>query len=287
MNRKLLIFPLLLVLLGMGCPTRISPDTKISKQTTRTARTLHPYQTEIGFGFLVPRQEDLGLTLPVRVGLPAHLEVRSNVAHFLFGVPNAALEYQFHESESMILSGAIGGFWLHPPFMTILPNFLKDGLGDVHIFSIPVELTGTFPFSDWFELSTRLVYTHSSLVGSFSDGSSGFSGSIGTRELAIEPILSFKTWEYAYLTIGVEAPVYAMVPAQAGGTIEPEEGIILGLNTAGQQELDVLGLYTTSIALEFHYGDVSRLRLYGTYGQRFLESRSESLIPGMELFWRF
>mgnify|MGYP004161576637 CR=1 FL=1 len=69
--------------------------------------------------------------------------------------------------------------------------------------------------------------------------------------------------------------------------LEPEEGIIVGLESSGEQELDVTGLITTNVALEWHFGNHHRARLYATYGQRFLQSRAESIIPGFEVYWRF
>ena len=271
-----------------GCnPRPISPDPAIGGQTTRTARVLNPYQMEAGIGLMIPRHEDLGISIPFRIGLPHDFEGRINLAHALLGVPNAALEYQFYESDVAIWSTSVGGTWLHPPYLTILPDSVKDSLGSIHIFSIPVDIIGTFPVLDWLELSGRLVYTHSNLSGSMESSDAQFSGSVGTREVAIQPIVSFKGWNYLYLNIDVEAPLYSVIPAQAGGQFEPEEGIIVGLDSSADQKLDVMGLTTTNVSLEWHFGNHHRMRLYGTYGQRFLQSRSTSILPGFEVYWRF
>lgn len=275
---------LLLLAFCFGCPATTNFRDIIHEQTSGTARTLPPGILEVGAGFLV---HDTLASLPVRYGLPHDIELKTNAGQLLLGVPNFYAENTFYSTEGMDFSVGLGFFWIHPPLLTLVPDVVAESFGTIHIVSFPIEVIGTFVVADWMDVNLGATYTHTELSGSFGDGESQGEGGIGTRELVFHPETVFYIADYTALSVGFQAPVFAKVPAHGGGQTQVADGVIIGYSAKGTEDLDVSGLYTTILALEFHYNETSRLILSGTYGMRIFTQRVEALLPGLQYIARF
>ena len=286
-NERFIFFFLLGIASLGGCfrPLPLDPNTL---PTEDHARTLEEGRWEVGAGILVPRQESLGINLPVRYGLSHDIELRTNAAHVLLGVPNLTGEWTAVKEKWGAMSIAIGGLWLHPPLLTLLPDSATKDLGDVHLISIPIVWTTSFTATNTTDLSVKMSYYYTQFVGTFSDDQqSGMTGGIGIRELVIEPIVLSRIEDHIWLFGSLELPLWGQVPAQADGQLEVAPGVVVGVSGSSATTLDVLGLYTVRLGLETRAGEKGRFRLYLTKGQRFLESRSDAILPGFELIARF
>ena len=161
-------------------------------------------------GFLVPRQESLFINVPVHYGVGSNIELRTNAAHTLMGVPNLSGEWMFVSDDWGAMSISLGALWLHPPFLTVLPDSATEGLGSVHLLSLPLTLTTTLPIQDHIELSVLVSYFYTQFIGEFSDDEqSGLAGGIGSRELVIEPVVLTRAGQYAWLFASLELPLWA------------------------------------------------------------------------------
>ncbi len=270
-----------------GCPSNTNFRSEDHRLTQNTAYVVPTGDFEVGAGLVGTDYENLGVSLPVRVGLPEDYEVRSNLGHMALGIPNAAVEKSMEGEHGVQYSASLGIQWLHPPNITFLPDTSDDVLGNIHLISIPARLTGTMPLGEWGHFNVTGMYIHSEISGTFGEADSNTAGAIGAREVAVIPDLTLYLFDYAALSLGAQVPVYAEIPARAGGQQEIEEGVIVGFEASSSTPVDVLGLYTIYSGLEFHYGDVMRLRLTGVYGLRFLTQRLEAFLPGFELYARF
>lgn len=281
--------PLLLLALAAlcaGCPSTTRFHTPAGRLTDHTAYTLPPGEVKLGVGLVGTTIEDVGASIPVEVGLPAGFQIGTNAAHDVVALVNVTAKWNPLDTKHAALGVQAGFKWFNPSNLWLLPDDVREELGSLDLFIIPVWVIGTFPVVDWFDATLGIGYTHSEASGEYATGSALADGYVAAREITLHPRLSFYPGDVVAIVVGAWVPVWARAVASAAAEVEVQPGVIAGFDDTEYRRLDVRGLVTPYVAAELRWG-VTRLRLGANWGMRFLTKRLEIPLPTLDLYWRF
>jgi len=258
-----------------------------TRMTDQTAHVLPEGRLEVGAGLVGTRVENLGVSLPVRYGAGAGVEVSANVAHLALGVVNAQAEWEFHESPNGSFSLRAGVLWLNPEFFWWASDEQREALGDaVEVLLVPVELLTTLPVSSGVDATLSVGYTHAAAIGGLSDDSSHATGQFGTRDLVVGGQFTFVVTPKVALNLGAQVPVWAASHVNASGETEIAPGVVVGVVTDELIEHDISGLYTVEFSAIVLRDDLW-LRIGLVQNYRFITGTIPFPIPTIDMAWRF
>lgn len=269
-----------------GCATvdYASPEGRL---VDITAYTLPAGDVKVGLGLTGTTYDNAGASADLRVGLPAGFEVGTNAIHDALSFVNLDVKWNFLDTRWIGLAARIGGKWLNPQNLYVLPDDLRSELGDLHLIMVPVALVMSFPFSSAFGAHLTAGYNHSNIVGRVApDNTALADGLLGAREVYLTPQFTFYPSGKAALILGAQLPVYTAAVTNASAETEIEPGVVVGVRSAGYTELDTTGRNTLYLAVEAASG-AARVRFTLIYGLRLLTERLGFPVPALDVYWRF
>ncbi len=253
--------------------------------TDYTAYALHPGEFQAGAGLVGTGMDDLGASARFEAGIVRGLQAGTNVAHDVFGIVNLNAKYAFVEVGDFAFAAGMGFKWFNPRLLWVLPEQTREKYSGVNIYILPVTATASWAALSWMGVHLRLGYTWSGVDATLDSGDALARAGFGGHEVFAQPALTFYPTHGLAVIAGAQVPLVSVVRV-AGQAEEPvAPGVVVGAGAVEYQRLDVKGLNTLYLAVQFCWGKTN-LRLSLTRGLRFLEQQA-GWLPAVEAYWRF
>ncbi len=286
MSLKLLITTLLSLALLPGCLSATAYTSPEGRITDFSAYTLRPGEVRTGLGFVGRTIDDVGLSIPLEVGLPYGGQVSTNIGHDVAPLINADLEWNFLDRKHFGLGARVGIKWTNPTLFYWLDEESREDFGDIDTIFVPVSINTSYPITSWFDAHLDVGYLHSAVYGTAETSGVSGSGAFSSREVFLHPKVAFYIVEKVAILLGAYVPVYAKALVKATSESEVKDGTVVGAEVSAYEKIDVKGLFTVYAATEMRWGP-THLRLGVVYGMRFLNQRLSYVLPNLDLYWRF
>lgn len=250
-----------------------------------TAGTLDRGRVQVGIGAVGTRYDDVGLSIPVHVGVVGGLQLSTNVAHDIVSILNLSAKWRFVDAKGFSIAAGAGIKWMNPKNLWMLPDETRDRYSKVNVYLVPVRLSLSWAATSWMGIHLHANYTWSGLDARLPPDDLLSRAGFGGHEVVLEPVLTFFPVHGWALIAGVQAPVFSEVTVLADTETYVSPGIYMGVLGTQKKRLDVADLVTLVIGSELVW-EAFRLRLSVTRGLRFLERRA-GWLPAVDVAWRF
>ncbi len=254
--------------------------------TDLTAYTLPKGEIQTGIGLVGTDIDNLAADVPFDVGLPWGLQVGTNLAHNAITLFNADVKANLLDTDHFGLGVSAGVKWFNPSNLYVLPQDVRDELGDVNLIIVPVWLETSYPISTWIDAHLGLGYQHSAASGTVSEGSALAQGAIATRELAVHPRVGFYPGDKVALFLGANLPLRSNAIASVSARAELQPGVVAGVDDTLYKRISPRDIYTVYGAGDINWG-ATHLRMSLVYGLRLFTERVPVPLPALDLYWRF
>ncbi len=128
-----------------------------------TAATLDRGRVQVGVGAVGTRYDDVGLSIPVHVGVVGGFELSTNVAHDVVSVLNLSGKWRFLDTHGFSMAAGAGIKWLNPKNLWMLPDETRDRYSRVNVYLVPVRLSLSWAAASWLGIHLHANYTWSGL----------------------------------------------------------------------------------------------------------------------------
>jgi hypothetical protein len=211
-----------------------------------------------------------------------------NVAHNIAGLLNLHSKWNLVDHDRIGMAIEAGIIWVNPTLtwlLKIIDRELQDRLGDVDLLSVPFALHITLPVPDDLDLNLTVGYTHNAAFGTLNDDTLVFDGSIGTRQVFVEPSMRLYINQVVMVEFGVHIAVWAVALGTFTTETNVNQGVIAGVETTEWTDIGTERLFAWHAGIETQFGRTHlRLSLRGSPLARFLEA---PVLPAFIIYWRW
>ncbi|MCP4197678.1 MAG: hypothetical protein GY762_11065 [Proteobacteria bacterium] len=278
------------MLLSSGCLSTRNFQAPKERITNGTAYTLTKGEMQVNVGVLTTELQNFGVEAGFTYGFGKHGEVAANLGHAGLGILNVRCKYNFIDEKWWALGIQLGLIWIRPSAVWILGEPTRQRYEGLDILSFPLEISSSFPVADWVGLSLTAGYAHTEIFGTIDDQVRFFDGSMGMRQLYLEPLVMFYIAQQAAVYIGAHLQVWGAARTR----VERVESEILPGFNAGARSDDWIDIpfeerSHLAVGFELRFGKTFHTRLNILYNGAFSRNGivRVPIAPALEMYWRF
>jgi hypothetical protein len=178
---------------------------------------------------------------------------------------------------------------MRPSAVWILGDPTRQRYEGLDILSFPLEISSSFPVAEWVGLHLAAGYTHTEIFGTIDDQVRFLDGSMGMRQVYLEPVIMFYIAELAAVYIGAHLQVWGAAQTRVEGEFVVLPGFNAGVRSDDWVSIPFEDRSHLVVGFELRFGKTFHTRLNILYNGAF--SRTDivrvPIAPALEVYWRF
>jgi hypothetical protein len=232
---------------------------------------------------------DFVLGADFAAGIGDRWEVGVNLAHAVFGVMNVYGKYNFIDKKWWALGAEVGVTWIHVKSVWAIPEKYRDALGNIDILSIPIEIHSSFPVADWVGLHLSVGYLHSQLFGKINEETLFLDGDIGSSQVYLRPNITLYIAKRIQVFVTARLLLWGGRYGEVAAEVTNNDDLIIGFRSSQFTELEFGDRSFIQLGVDAKFGKYTYVRLWAIFNGAVAQSGifSSSVLPGLDLFWRF